>query len=211
MALTGINISQLALVPNSQNSIDKLDQLSISSLADGNLLNDCNHSIKISLRSKAEEEIVRDTIRKKAMVATYEMNLIEECDVDGYSIKQLQGLRSLYLGGCNKISDVSLKYGLKFVELQKLSLSNCQQISLVGIEQMVHDCPSIKILDLSDCENINDKAIQSITINLTRLRALHINGCSQLTDHTLDAILVNCKNLQVNKSILFSILKYKIF
>lgn len=198
MALTGINISQLVLPPNSQNSIDNLHQLSISSLSEQSILNEFNQSIKISLRSKAEEEIIRDAIRKKVMVAAYEMNLIGECDVEGYSIKQLQGLRSLYLSGCNKISDVSLKYGLKFVELQNLSLSNCQQISLIGIEQLVQDCPSIETLDLSDCENINDKAIKSITINLTRLRALHINGCSQLTDHTLDAILVNCKNLQVN-------------
>uniref|UniRef100_A0A0K8VKI9 F-box/LRR-repeat protein 13 n=1 Tax=Bactrocera latifrons TaxID=174628 RepID=A0A0K8VKI9_BACLA len=196
VALTGINISQVVLGPNSQNSIDKLHQFSLSSLAEGYISNDSNHSIKISLRSKAEEDIVRDAIRKKAMVATYEMNSIRECDMEGYSIKELQGLKSLYLGGCNKISDVSLKYGLKFVELQNLSLSNCQQISLTGIEQMVHACPSIETLDLSDCESINDKAIQLITVNLTRLRALHINGCSQLTDHTLDAILVNCKNLQ---------------
>ncbi|XP_011193724.1 uncharacterized protein LOC105219352 isoform X1 [Zeugodacus cucurbitae] len=194
VALTGINILQLP--PNSQTSINNLQQHPLSSLSNRNGFNESNQSIKISLRSKAEEEIVRDAIRKKAMIAAYEMNLIGECDVEGYSIKQLQGLRSLNLGGCNKISDVSLKYGLKFVELQNLSLSNCQQISLIGIEQLVQDCPSIETLDLSDCESINDKAIQSITIHLTRLRALHINGCSQLTDHTLDAILVNCKNMQ---------------
>ncbi|XP_017472946.1 PREDICTED: EIN3-binding F-box protein 2 [Rhagoletis zephyria] len=193
-ALTGINITQLVRAPNLRNSLDGIQ--SYSNLENRDCLNKSNQLFKISLRSKAEEEIVRDANRKKAMFEAYELNLIEECSTDGYNLKHLKGLKSLNLSSCNKISDVSLKYGIQFLELRHLSLSNCQQISLIGVQQMVKDCPSIEILDLSDCESINDKAIQIITKALTRLRILHISGCSQLTDHSLDAILVNCKNLQ---------------
>ncbi|XP_054739046.1 uncharacterized protein LOC129245089 [Anastrepha obliqua] len=195
-ALTGINITHLVSVPNSHSSPDSPGPLSFPTFVEGDSLNGLNQSFKISLRSKAEEEIVRDANRKKAMFAAYELNLIEEYNVDGYNLKKLRGLRTLKLSGCNKITDVSLKYGIKFLELRYLSLSNCPQISLIGVEQMVLDNPSIEILDLSDCESINDRAIQLITYNLTRLRALHISGCSQLTEHSLDAISDNCKHLQ---------------
>lgn len=153
-------------------------------------------SIKISLRSKAEEEIVRDAKRKQAMIAAYEMNLINEDDFEGHNIQELRGLRSLNLRGCNKISDVSLKYGLKHIELSRLLLSNCQQISLLGMEALVTNCPALEILDLSDCYNINDQGIKIITEKLKRLRSLDISGCSQLTDHSIDAIIVNCACLQ---------------
>ncbi|XP_017836020.1 EIN3-binding F-box protein 2 [Drosophila busckii] len=187
-ALTGINVAKLELKRNST-SIDNfyppLDSFT------GSL-----QSIKISLRSKAEEEIVRDAKRKQAMFAAYEMNLIDEQDFEGHSIQELRGLRTLNLRGCNKISDVSLKYGLKHIELSKLLLSNCQQISLLGMQALVNNCPSIEVFDLSDCYNINDQGIKIITERLTRLRSLDISGCTQLTDHTIDAIIVNCACLQ---------------
>lgn len=185
--MTGINIAKLELNRSSAigNFYPPSDGFS------GSL-----QSIKISLRSKAEEEIVRDAKRKQAMFAAYEMNLINEEDFEGHNIQELRGLRSLNLRGCNKISDVSLKYGLKHIELNKLLLSNCQQISLLGMDALVNNCPAIEVLDLSDCYNISDQGIKIITEKLQRLRSLDISGCSQLTDHTIDAIIVNCECLE---------------
>uniref|UniRef100_T1GNE4 F-box domain-containing protein n=1 Tax=Megaselia scalaris TaxID=36166 RepID=T1GNE4_MEGSC len=150
-----------------------------------------NGMMKISLRSRAEEEIVQDAERKRQMLALYELQLFEDEGSlkDSMSIDQIKGLQSLNLKGCNKITDVSLKYGLKLLELRKLFLSNCQQISLVGLNALVKNCPSIEELDLSDCYNINDKTVESITCNLKRLKVLNISGCTQLTDHSLDSIL----------------------
>nr|XP_017027923.1 F-box/LRR-repeat protein 2 [Drosophila kikkawai] len=199
-ALTGINISKLELSRKQScsqvSSMDNFYPPYSSTLAERDSLAGSLQSIKISLRSKAEDEIVRDARRKQAMLAAYEMNLIREDDFEGHNIQQLRGLRSLNLRGCNRISDVSLKYGLKHVELKRLLLSNCQQISLLGMEAVASSCPSIEELDLSDCYNIMDKTIQVVTAKLPRLRALHISGCSQLTEHTLDAIITNCTCLQ---------------
>ncbi|KAH8390174.1 hypothetical protein KR200_008744 [Drosophila serrata] len=199
-ALTGINISKLEFSRKQSgsqvSSMDNFYPPYSSTLAERDSLAGSLQSIKISLRSKAEDEIVRDARRKQAMLAAYEMNLIREDDFEGHNIQQLRGLRSLNLRGCNRISDVSLKYGLKHVELKRLLLSNCQQISLLGMEAVASSCPSIEELDLSDCYNIMDKTIQVVTAKLPRLRALHISGCSQLTEHTLDAIITNCTCLQ---------------
>lgn len=186
-ALTGISVeTQPSERPRSL-SMEFFHHLPPDSVSEGG-------SLKISLRSKAEEEIVRDAERKKALLAVYELNL-DESKISGVPIKNLKGLRKLNLRGCNKISDVSLKYGFIFLELRNLLLSNCQQISVVGMEAMVQNCPSIEELDLSDCYNINDKTIEVVTKHLKRLRSLHISGCTQLTDHSLDSIVVNCKVL----------------
>lgn len=84
---------------------------------------------KISLRSKAEQEIVMDAQRKQAMLEMCEKNLLDEKKSSGFSIARLKGLRSLKLSNCNKISDVSLKYSFKLKELRELSLSRCQQVN----------------------------------------------------------------------------------
>lgn len=151
----------------------------------------------ISLRSKAEEDIVNDAKRKEIMLSMCEQSLNkEEINCSLYSIGRLKGLRSLNVASCNRISDVSLKYAFEFPELEELSLSKCQQISAIGIDSVLTNCPSIKVLNLSDCHNINDFSIHMISQRLKRLTHLYIERCSQLTDNTLDSIAMNCKRLK---------------
>lgn len=151
----------------------------------------------ISLRSKAEEDIVNDAKRKEIMLCMCEQSLNkEEINCSPYSIGRLAGLRSLNLASCNRISDVSLKYAFEFLELEELSLSKCQQISAIGIDSVLTHCPSIKVLNLSDCHNINDYSIHMISQRLKRLTHLYIERCSQLTDNSLDSIAMNCKRLK---------------
>lgn len=151
----------------------------------------------ISLRSKAEEDIVNDAKRKRVMLHMCEQPLNkEEINCSPYSIARLRGLRSLNLASCNRISDVSLKYAFDFLELEALSLSKCQQISAVGIDCLLTKCPSIRILNCSDCHNLTDQAIDMISARSKRLTHLHIERCSQLTDFSLDSIALNCKRLK---------------
>lgn len=152
---------------------------------------------KISLGSKAEDEIKSDAMRKQAMREICELN-VSENKLSGHSVTGLKGLRVLKLSGCIKVSDVSLKYCFKFPELKQLSLARCQQITIEGIDALVQNCPSIEVLDLSECHNISDKAIELVTKKLNRLTSLTLERCIQLTDFTLDYILINCKHLRVS-------------
>lgn len=153
------------------------------------------HPIHISLRSRAEEDIVNDAKRKKIMLHMCQQP--REINCSPYSIVNLKGLRSLNLASCNRISDVSLKCAFEFIELEDLNLSKCQQVSAIGIECVLLKCPSIRVLNLSDCHNLTDHAIEIITAQMKRLTHLHIERCSQLTDATLDFITWNCKRLKV--------------
>lgn len=153
-------------------------------------------NFKISLRTKAEEEIVSDAMRKNVMMQmAMEINL-QEHESSNYSIARLQGLRVLKLGNCNKISDVSLIYNFKLPELKEINLSKCQQISIVGIKALVDNCPSLEILNLSECYNISDKCIELIATKLPRLTTLNISRCFQLTDYSLDYIALYCKRIR---------------
>lgn len=154
------------------------------------------HPFKISLRSKAEEEIVKDAKRKKVMLEMYDAHNDAHVDYSGYSINRAKGLTRLTLTACNKITDVSLKYSFELLELRELSLSKCQQISSIGMDSLVKKCPSLEILNLSECHNISDKTIEMITIHLKRLTHLYLERCTQLSDHSLDHIAVNCSTLK---------------
>lgn len=162
------------------------------------VMNHDHNPYHISLRSRAEEDIVTDAKRKRIMLHMCEQPLNQNgINCSSYSIARLKGLHSLNLASCNRISDVSLKYAFNFPELQSLSLSKCQQISVTGIECIVNTCPSIKTLNLSDCHNLTDQAIDLISARMKRLTHLYIERCSQISDFSLDSIAMNCKRLKL--------------
>lgn len=155
-------------------------------------------TFKISLRTKAEEEIVSDAARKKAMMQIAQKITCDEETSSNFSLSRLSGLRVLKLGNCNKISDVSLIYNCKLPELREISLSRCQQISVEGIRALVENCPGLETVNLAECHNISDKCIELLS-QLPRLKALDISRCYQLTDFALDYIALNCRRIrQIN-------------
>lgn len=182
-------------VPETENV--RFDQLTLSQKLQRALEAREQNYFKISLGSKAEEEIKNDAKCKIAMQEMCDLNE-DERHSSGFSINQLKGLRILKLAGCSRITDVSLKYCFEFLELKELSLARCYQISIKGIQAVVKRCPSIEILNLAECHSINDKAIELITEKLQRLTSLSLERCIQLTDYTLDYIAMNCKVLKVS-------------
>ncbi|KAG5676954.1 hypothetical protein PVAND_006747 [Polypedilum vanderplanki] len=155
------------------------------------------HHIRISLKSKAEEEIVEDALRKRAMLQLAKEINLKEQPCNSFGLARLKGLRVLRLGGCNKVTDVSLIYNFKLPELKEINLSKCQQISLQGISELVKNCPALEIVNLSECHNVDDKCIELITSKLPRLTKLDISRCYKLTDFSLDYIAINCKRIRI--------------
>lgn len=151
--------------------------------------------LRISLRSKAEEEIVRDADRKREIMQLCENVSKPLNSFSGYSLIRLKCLRELDLSGCNKITDVSLKHAFAFPELKILNLSQCQQITRIGLYYLSKNNPAIEYLNLNRCYNISDIGVSYLVQRLHRLKRLFIQGCSQLTDHTLDSIKLYCKSL----------------
>ena len=172
------------------------------------------NDFKISLRSRAEQEIVNDAALKNTMRTMCEA---QEGNINlSRSIANLKGLVVLKLTGCNKVTDVSLVYCFKFLELRSLTLAKCHQvrrnskakctqrliiisfqISTTGIQEVAKSCPSLQVLNMSECQSIDDKAVRFIANNVKRLKELYIDRCHKLSDHSLDAIAMECKVLKV--------------
>ncbi|XP_052872854.1 dynein regulatory complex subunit 6-like [Anopheles cruzii] len=163
--------------------------------------------MRISIRSRAEQQIVEEAERKQRLMAVINrrsQTAIDELraradddEANGYSIGRLQQLRVLNLACCNQLTDVSLLCNFRLVELQQLSLAQCQQISVDGIRALVRNCPSLEQLDLSECHSLNDRAVEQITVHLKRLRTLSLRRCYQLTDFTLDHIALHARQLRM--------------
>ncbi|XP_015591019.1 F-box/LRR-repeat protein 4 isoform X2 [Cephus cinctus] len=155
-------------------------------------------NLRISLRSRAEEEIVRDAKRKNEVMQMCG-DLITSLDDEhcsGFSLTRLRGLTELNLAGCNRITDVSLKYAFTFPELRILDLSMCQQVTHVGLDFLTKNNPAIEDLNLSQCHNLTDTGISYVAKRLRRLKRVHLQSCSRLTDHSLDSIKLYCNSLK---------------
>ncbi|XP_053685768.1 dynein regulatory complex subunit 6-like [Sabethes cyaneus] len=114
-----------------------------------------------------------------------------------FSIDRLKKLRILKVSGCFKITDFTLRYAFRFMELKELSISRCHQISKQGIEKLVTSCPALEFLDLSECQNINDNCLELIAMNLKRLSTLKISNCPLVSEVGLHYLSTYCKNLKV--------------
>ncbi|XP_067004031.2 F-box/LRR-repeat protein 14 isoform X1 [Anabrus simplex] len=150
---------------------------------------------KISLRSRAEKEIVQDA-RRKQLVSQKCEDQTQGTTVSGNSLERLKGLRFLDICGCNRITDVSLKYAFNFPSLQHLDISRCQQVTRVGLTYLAVRNPSIETLIMSHCYNVIDEGLLSIVKCLYRLKHLDIKGCTHLTDVSIEAIGKYCCNMK---------------
>ncbi|KAK3919058.1 Dynein regulatory complex subunit 6 [Frankliniella fusca] len=162
---------------------------------DSNFIGGVKPRLRISLKSRAEEEIVKDAERKKAILQRFEFPT-PSCSNAGYSLARLKGLRTLNLSGCTRISDITLCHAFKFLELKSLDLTQCCQVSQLGIKALAENNPSLETLVLSMCYSICDEAIEAISIHLKRLKHLDVSECQKLTGASLLAIGTHCKSLR---------------
>lgn len=141
------------------------------------------HEVAILMDAKVKEE-VRELCESKLLGA----------DKTGLSVSSLRGLRFLILTGCNRVSNVSLKYAFYLPELQTLDLSHCQQVSSDGLEHLVRNCTAIENLNLDMCQNVDDEAVEVIVRNLKRLKSLVV-GSNKVTNNVADLIQYNARRL----------------
>ncbi|XP_039277182.1 dynein regulatory complex subunit 6 isoform X4 [Nilaparvata lugens] len=106
----------------------------------------------------------------------------------------LKRLKTLHLGFCFEITDITLHHGIKFLELRDLDLSCCN-ITDDGLRVLSENNPSIEELNLSGCHTITDEGLKSLQ-NLHRLRRLSLKNIKQITADGVLTMRRNCKSLQ---------------
>ncbi|XP_071498794.1 F-box and leucine-rich repeat protein 13-like [Diadema antillarum] len=115
-------------------------------------------------------------------------------DAGAEMLGNMPALSSLDISGCN-ITDTGLGALGNCYHLRDVVLSECHQITDLGIQKFVQQCRDLDRLDISHCMQLTDGAIKNLAFCCRRLSFLNIAGCSQLTDMSIRYISGVCHYL----------------
>eukprot|EP01090_Pellita_catalonica_P015094 TRINITY_DN3994_c0_g1_i1.p1 TRINITY_DN3994_c0_g1~~TRINITY_DN3994_c0_g1_i1.p1 ORF type:complete len:802 (-),score=55.12 TRINITY_DN3994_c0_g1_i1:40-2226(-) len=108
------------------------------------------------------------------------------------------GLKKICLGDCEDVSDVGLVQLLSLHhDLEKVDLSKCMHLTDEAVNALAfHAQASLTRLSLSGCTKITDKALRILGQSCLGLVWLDISGCESVTDSGLAAIASGCPALE---------------
>ncbi|XP_063407958.1 F-box and leucine-rich repeat protein 13-like isoform X2 [Mytilus trossulus] len=107
---------------------------------------------------------------------------------------QMHSLTSLDISGC-KVTDKSLSLLGNNYRLRDVTLSECIDITDLGLEKFTQQCKEIERLDLSHCWQITDGAIKNLAFCCQNLNALNLCGCKNITNMSIQYLSGVCKYL----------------
>ena len=81
---------------------------------------------------------------------------------------------------------------LKSINLKQFSRESGQQINNMIIQEVCAVQPAMEELDLSDCVEVSDVGLWSLARHCTRIKSLTLSGCHQLTQIGLRSISLRC-------------------
>ncbi|KAI0872509.1 hypothetical protein GGS24DRAFT_502744 [Hypoxylon argillaceum] len=101
----------------------------------------------------------------------------------------------------DRVSDGSVTPLAVCTRVERLTLTNCHQLSDGGLTPLVENSQHLLALDLSGDNNITEKSIIAIAENCHKLQGLNISGCKQVSNDSLVQLARNCrfiKRLKLN-------------
>ncbi|XP_783241.3 dynein regulatory complex subunit 6 isoform X2 [Strongylocentrotus purpuratus] len=116
-------------------------------------------------------------------------------DAGAEMLGNMPALSSLDISGCN-ITDTGLGALGNCYHLRDVVLSECHQITDLGIQKFAQQCRDLDRLDISHCLQLTDQAIKNLAFCCRKLSFLNIAGCSQLSDMSIRYISGVCHYLQ---------------
>ncbi|XVF55962.1 hypothetical protein PTKIN_Ptkin06aG0077900 [Pterospermum kingtungense] len=112
-------------------------------------------------------------------------------------LDSLQGLESLNLNGCQKISDKGIEaITCCCPKLKVFSIYWNVRATDIGVKHLVKNCKHLVDLNLSGCKNLSDKSLQLVADNYQELESLNLTRCVKMTDSGLQQVLVKCSFLR---------------
>jgi F-box and leucine-rich repeat protein GRR1 len=95
-----------------------------------------------------------------------------------------------------EVSDGTLQplSGCKRVE--RLTLTNCTQLTDLSLTAMLKDNRSLLALDVTGVEGVTDRTMFALAENARRLQGLNITNCKKITDEALEAVARSCRHIK---------------
>ncbi|XP_076469222.1 F-box and leucine-rich repeat protein 13-like isoform X1 [Babylonia areolata] len=106
-------------------------------------------------------------------------------------------LRDVCLSECMNITDLGLqKFAQQCQEIERLDLSHCMQLTDGAIKNLAFCCRMLTVLNLAGCKLVTDLSIQYLSGVCHYLTSLDISGCILITDKALKYLRKGCKKLR---------------
>ncbi|KAG7112295.1 SCF E3 ubiquitin ligase complex F-box protein grrA like [Verticillium longisporum] len=105
-------------------------------------------------------------------------------------------------GLADKINDGSVIPLSVCSRIERLTLTNCRNLTDQGLVPLVENATALLALDVSGDENITDASIRTIAQYCKRLQGLNISGCRHITNESMIALAESCryiKRLKLNE------------
>ncbi|ROT34524.1 SCF E3 ubiquitin ligase complex F-box protein grrA [Sodiomyces alkalinus F11] len=99
-------------------------------------------------------------------------------------------------GLADKISDGSVIPLAVCTRVERLTLTNCRQLTDQGLVPLVTDSSFLLALDVSGDEHITDASIRAVARYCKKLQGLNISGCRQITNESMILLAQNCRYLK---------------
>lgn len=80
--------------------------------------------------------------------------------------------------------------------IERLTLTNCSQLSDKGVSDLVEGNRHLQALDVSDLRSLTDHTLLAVARNCPRLQGLNITGCDKVTDESLLIVSENCRQIK---------------
>lgn len=107
-------------------------------------------------------------------------------------------LRDVTLSECANITDLGLqKFAQQCKNIERLDLSHCMQITDGAIKNLAFCCRMLNVLNLAGCKLVTDLSIQYLSGVCHYLFQLDVSGCLLITDKALKYLRKGCKKLKV--------------
>lgn len=96
----------------------------------------------------------------------------------------------------DKVNDGSVLPLSVCTRVERLTLTNCRNLTDSGLIALVRDGTSLLALDISQDKNITEESINAIASNCKRLQGLNISGCENISNESLINLAENCKYIK---------------
>ncbi|KAI1463399.1 RNI-like protein [Daldinia caldariorum] len=96
----------------------------------------------------------------------------------------------------DKVSDGSVMPLAVCTRVERLTLTNCKDLTDVGLMPLVRSNKNLLALDISGDNNITERSIVTIAENCRRLQGLNVSNCKQISNESMVQLAESCKYIK---------------
>lgn len=105
-------------------------------------------------------------------------------------------VKRLNLSALTDVSDGTVVPFTNCKRIERLTLTNCSQLTDKGVSDLVEGNRHLQALDVSELRSLTDHTLFTVARNCSRLQGLNITGCLKVTDESLVVVSQNCRQIK---------------